>query len=258
MTIWLCVTPERREKTRRIMEALHAGGRGATRIHEGAPPRGEPFVVWGHHWLAERIVPHAIRDKTPWWLIDNGFHLPANGEATGYYAITSGGMTPALLADCDKDRLLVPMAPWREPGAGHVLLALPGGWSGHMMGMDMAAWSRTIERRIRRQTDRPIVIREKGCKRPLCHDLAGAHVLVTHSSKAAIAAVVAGVPVIVEPTSAAAPMGSTKLADIERPKRPGGREAWWASLMAQQFTLAEMRAGLVSRMMRKVATDGAG
>ncbi|RWO35923.1 MAG: hypothetical protein EOS11_33325 [Mesorhizobium sp.] len=253
MTIWLCVTPERREKTRRIMEALHGGGRGTTRICEGSPPRGEPFVVWGHLWLSERILPQAIADNTPWWLIDNGYHLPANGEATGYYALTFRGMTPALLADCDRNRLPVPMSEWKEPANGYVLLALPGAGTGQMMGMDMAAWSRTIEKRIRRHTDRPIVIREKGCKRPLGQDLAGAHVLVTHSSKAAVAAVLAGVPVVVEPTSAAAPMGSTKLADIERPRRPEGHEAWWASLMAQQFTLSEMRSGMALPMLRKVA-----
>lgn len=249
--IWLCVTPERREKTRRIMAALEQGSAGRARLVEGEPPPGGAFVVWGQRWLSERIVPPAMRYGTDWWHVDNGFFWPANGRPSGYYAITYRGLSPVHFTDADPRRLPHRMAGWRENRGGHVLLALPGPHYGKMLGCDMAAWCATIEARILEHTDRPIIIREKGCARPLAHDLAKAFVVVTHSSKVAVDAVVAGVPAIVEPTNPAAPVCSTDLADIENAKMPE-RERWWASLMAQQFTLQEMRSGLAFAAMQRM------
>ena len=65
--------------------------------------------------------------------------------------------------------------------------------------------------------------------------------LVTHSSTAAVEAVIAGVPVFCEPTCAAAPVGRTDL-DIENPVRPE-REAWLAALAWRQFSRDEVSSG---------------
>lgn len=249
--IALCVTLEREQKTRRIMEALHHGSEGRTRLARGAPSSGEPFVVWGQRWLSERIVPTAVRDGVDWWHVDNGFYWPANGRPIGYYAITFRGLAPLYFADADPLRLPFRMAEWRQTRGEHVLLALPGPHYGKMLGLDMAAWCAGIVSRILTHTDRPIIVREKGCSRPLAHDLAKAFVVVTHSSKVAVDAVVAGVPAIVEPSNPAAPVCSTDLADIENPDMPE-RGAWWSSLMAQQFSLEEMRHGLAFDAMQRM------
>ncbi|TCN30339.1 hypothetical protein [Sinorhizobium americanum] len=249
--IFLCVTPERQLKTQRIMAALQQGSGGGGRLCQGSPPDGQPFVVWGQRWLSEKIVPPAVRQGTDWWYVDNGFYWPANGRPVGYYAITFRGLTPLFFADADPNRLPFRMAGWRQQRGDHVLLALPGQHYGRMLGLDMAAWSEDISFRIMAHTDRPIIIREKGCSRPLAHDLQRAFVVVTHSSKVAVDAVVAGVPAIVAPTNPAAPVCSTELSEIENPRMPE-RAAWWASLMAQQFTLDEMRKGLAFAAMRKM------
>ncbi|MDH6658363.1 UNVERIFIED_ORG: hypothetical protein M2435_001262 [Rhizobium sophorae] len=247
--IWLCVTPERRHKTTRIMAALQSGSGGCCRVVEGPPPSGQSFVVWGQRWLSEKIVPKALQCGSDWWHVDNGFCWPANGRSDGYYAITFRSLSPQPIADADPKRLPHCMADWRQGCSGHVLLALPGQYYGRMLGLNMAAWCASIEDQIRQHTDRPIRIREKGCPRPLADDLAGAFVVVTHSSKVAVDAVVAGIPAIVEPTNPAAPVCSTDLAEIETPKMPE-RDTWWASLMAQQFTLDEMRSGFAFRAMQ--------
>lgn len=223
------------------MRALEQGMRGRTRVVTGSPPRGAPFVVWGHRWLAERIVPRAIDDGTPWWLVDNGFFQTANGTAHGYYSITPG-LAPVLLPDPDESRNPITFAPWREASAGYVLAALPGEHYGKMAGYDMRDWSAKLVGRIGRHTARQIRIRSKDSPAPLARDLDGAAVMVTHSSKAAVAAVIAGVPAIVAPTNPAAPVCGTRLSEIETPPRPDRRH-WWASLMSQQWTLAEMAAG---------------
>lgn len=231
------------------MTALAAGCGG--KVCQGAPPDDGLFAVWGHKWLSETIIPSAAASGRPWWFVDNGYHLPARGEATGYYSLTYRGFSPVLLDDPDMGRLGIEMAPWRRDQGGYVLLALPGMAYGRMLGHDMPGWSAMIKQKIKKYTRRPVVVRDKRSRRPLAADLAGAFCVVTHSSKVAVDAVIAGVPAVVAPTNPAAPVCSTDLTEIERPKMPE-RAHWWASLMAQQFTLDEMKCGFAASMMRKI------
>jgi hypothetical protein len=114
--------------------------------------------------------------------------------------------------------------------------------------IDIVEWNATIEDRIKAVTDRPIVIRKKPTNPaamlaapPLDQQLAEAWCLVTHSSTIAVQAALAGVPVFVEPTNAAAPVGRTNL-DIVNPVRPE-REGWIAALAWRQWSSAEMHRG---------------
>jgi hypothetical protein len=147
------------------------------------------------------------------------------------------------------------LKPWRPAGSGrHVLVAYPGPAFGVMLGLDMQAWSDTITERVRQHTDLPLLFREKKCERPLVDDLADARCVVTHSSNVAVDAIVEGVPAIVEKWNPAAPVCSGDLADIERPPTPDRRQ-WWASLMCQQYTLAEMASGLAWHYMQRVMAE---
>ena len=83
---------------------------------------------------------------------------------------------------------------------------------------------------------------------PLAEALGKAHALVTHSSNVAIEAVVAGVPVFVSPSSAAAPMGLSDLSLIETPVYPD-RDQWLAHLAYCQFSFEEIRSGAAWRML---------
>jgi hypothetical protein len=124
---------------------------------------------------------------------------------------------------------------------------------GRAIGLDVPGWIATIEARLRAATDRPILIRPKYSATPLAGDLRDAWALVTHSSNVAVDAVLAGIPVFVAPTSPAASVGRSDL-DIEHP-RIGDRDAWWTSLMCQQFTLSEMADGTAWRLMRQIAAQ---
>lgn len=254
---WLCVTPERQVKTRRIMNALRGSLDG--KICHGSPPKWpSPFVVWGQLWTGAAIVPRAMREGVPFRYIDNGYHLPAKGEATGYYSVTYRSLAPLLLDDPDLSRLPVKMKPWRQPSknpAGTILIAVPGPSYGQMFGWDMDIWLKRVIAEIRRHSDREIVLRHKSSPVPLADDMARAAVMVTHSSKAAVEAVVAGLPAIVEPHCAAAPVCGTDLSLIETPPMPS-RRAWWASLMCQQFTLDEMRSGAAREWLAVAERQG--
>ena len=79
-------------------------------------------------------------------------------------------------------------------------------------------------------------------------DLDGAHCLVTHGSNAAVEAAIMGCPVFVHPDSAAALVGRTDLADIERPIYPG-RQAWVNALAYSQFNERELVDGTLWRLL---------
>jgi hypothetical protein len=253
---YLCVTPERHHKTMRLMRALEQGFPvGASRIYVGKPPPRRPFVVWGQIWLTLDMIPEALKEDRPFWYIDNGYWNSAKGGEHGNYRFTYRSMTPIMLRDSDPVRarpVMNRLRPWRKDGK-HIVLAMPGMSFGKAMGLDMIAWSQTIEARLKAVTDRPIVVRNKASTaRALWKDLENAWALVTHSSNVAVDAVISGTPVFVEPTSAAAPVGQVELGLIEQPVMPD-RVPWLNSLACQQFTINEMRSGICQRWMQKVA-----
>ncbi len=247
----LCVTPERPDKSGRIMRALQQGWDSPAQVVDGDPPDdGQPFMVWGQTFLAAEIIPQALRSGRPFWQIDNGFFRSAHGGVAGYYRFSYRGLSPVLLHGAQK-RIHIEMAPWREQGR-HIVLGVPGEGFGRAIGLDMPAWTRRARLELQRVTRRPIMVRHKAETRPLSADLRHAWALVTHSSNVAVDAVRAGVPVFVAATSPAAPVGVVGLGPIERPVMPD-RTAWWDSLMCQQFTLDEMADGTAARHLRAVA-----
>lgn len=248
--LWCCVTPQRREKTRRIMDALAAGWGEPATVIQGEPPIGlDPFVVWGHLWLAQTIIPDAERIGRPYWFIDNGFWNPGRG-GNGYYRLTYNGLSPVVL-NSPEPRPVPVMKPWRSDGR-HILIALPGEDHGKAHGLDMTKWCANISHKVRQHTRRPIRTRRKGTVgSTLADDLQNCWALVTHSSNAAVDAAIAGVPVFVDAGAAAAPVGNTDLSMIERPAMPE-RGAWLKSLACQHFTLDEMRDGTAWRLLSKV------
>jgi hypothetical protein len=237
-----------------VVGSFVKGWREPARVVVGSPPDdGDAFVVYGHRWLAEEIIPPALAIGRPFWHIDNGFWMPARGTEKGYYRVSYRGIAPVLLRDPDRRRVVAKQPTfraWRTDGR-HVLFAHPGLYHGRCVGLDMAQWIAQTRLRLKASTDRPIIEREKECIRPLHVDLHQCWALVTHSSNVAIHALAAGIPVFVEPGSAAAPVGNLSLDDLENPQMPC-LDAWWSSLQCQQFTLAEMRDGTAYRLLSLV------
>jgi hypothetical protein len=253
MTWNLIVCSERQSKQGMVMQALRQG-MGGKIVVNGSDYR-TPFVCCGQLWAVQRIIPPAVQCNTPYWVIDNGYYMQSgkNRHETGHWEFTYKGLQPIVLKDPDFTRLPYEqhVKPWREKREGYVLLGIPGMTFGRVFGWDMKKWCEGIEREIRKHTDRPIKVRTKWSAASVESDLAGASVLVTHSSHVAIDALRLGVPAIVAPTSPAAPVCSTDLSDIENPPMPDRRH-WWASLMCQQFTLAELKSGLSWSWQQKI------
>lgn len=250
MVTWCCVTQERRDKCKLVMDAFAHCWPGAKILEGSHPPDdGSMIVVWGQIWLIEQILPRAIEAGRPFWQIDNGFFDPVRGRNEGYYRFSYRSLSPILLKDAGL-RILIPMKPWRTEGK-HIVLALPSDFFGCSIGLNMIKWKETIQDQVKKFTDRPIIVREKNCTRPLADDLKDAWALVTHSSNAAVDAVFAGIPAFVESTCPTAPLGNLSLANIEQPEMVN-RDAWLASLTCQQFSLDELYKGIAYPHLKQI------
>lgn len=251
----LVVCPERQTKQGMVMQAIRRGMNGGNLIVGDADPK-QPFMVCGQLWAVQRMIPIAVKAETPYWVIDNGYYKQSGKgrHETGHWEFTYRGLQPILLEDPDYTRLPFKhhVKPWKHDRGKHVLVGIPGVTFGRVFGWNMREWIASIEEEIRKHTDRPIRYRDKWSPLPADQDvLNDCHILVTHSSHVAIDAVRMGVPAIVAPTSPAAPVCSTSLADIENPPMPD-REHWWASLMSQQFTLSEIKDGTAWKWQRRI------
>jgi hypothetical protein len=107
-------------------------------------------------------------------------------------------------------------------------------------------WTEETVATLRRVTTRELQIRDwthdkVGLMRSLADDLTGAWALVTHSSAAAVNALLAGVPVLTQ--AGATLMMSRDIEHVESPILPPDRERFFGVLADNQWTLAEMRAG---------------
>lgn len=260
----LVVARERVAKQSYVMNALQIGMGGPSVAEvciDDPKDKTAPFVACGQLWVVQRIVPPAVTDGRPFWLLDNGYYKTSgfnkftqkSYKTTGHYELTYKSVAPILMNEPDYTRWPAKdvLRPWNPNPSGYILLGIPGQNFGRMIGMDMEAWTNTIAERIRKFSKRHIRIRTKYCERHLSEDLAGAFVCVTHSSNIAVDAIVQGVPAIVAPTNPAAPVCSTNLKDLDNPWMPD-RTHWWASLMTQQFTAAEMEDGLAWHHMQKI------
>lgn len=253
MPLWVCLEPERLDKTRRLLGCVAAGWKRPAHLILADPPDdGEPFIVWGQKWTALRAIPKALQENRPFYQFDNGYQQPGRGRNSGYYRITYRGLAPVLLKDPPPraNGLGISLKPWRKEGK-HIVFALPGHGYGQSIGLDMPAWVDEMDRILPNVTDRPIIRRPKDSRQSLASHLHDAWALVTHSSNVAVDAVIAGVPVFVAPSSPAAPVGNLDFADLENPAMPE-REQWINSLMCQQYTLQEMTNGLAFHFLEMV------
>lgn len=170
------------------------------------------------------------------------------GENGGYYRWHRNAYQLQHIRDVPDDRwkaLKTDVKPWAKHGR-HVVIAAPTPTYSRFHALK--DWTDTTLDRLARNTDRQLVIRGKETKRPLQWDLEGAHALVAHGSIAAVEAVILGCPAFVDRTSAAALVGKTDLAEIERPAYPD-RQPWLNALAYSQYSESELTDGTLWRLL---------
>jgi len=165
----------------------------------------------------------------------------------------------------------IELQPWRNNG-NHILICLQrnGGWS--MKNLDVMQWLHSTIQRIRKYSDRPIVVRgHPGDKRvkeylklsmpnvrisaqpSVLNDFINCWAVVTYNSSPGVAAAIEGRPVFVtdpEPKySQAYEVCNTNLADIENPRMPD-RQQWIEKLAMCHFNFDDLQKGIAWNIIK--------
>ena len=213
-------------------------------------------IVWGILRGSGDIINHARARNWRFFHTDHAYFQRGHQRMT--YRVSYCGFEIDRILDRPDDRLMkfgVHIAPWRPAGEA-IIVCPPTDYFAAFHGCE--GWLGDTIQALRMHTDRPIIIRGKprqaGDQPPIEGDFERAHLVVTHSSNVAIEALLYGVPVLVAPTSAAAPVGITDPANVEAPVRPE-RHIWASALAYQQFDIDEMRSGNAWTLLSDTVMD---
>ena len=135
------------------------------------------------------------------------------------------------------------MRPKKWVKGRHIVLASQSYAFFERQGINLFDWEQRMAFKIQKHTDRPIITRNKKDKRSFEEDLKDAWLLVTHSSNAALDALMVGVPVICTDPCHASSMATNGFENIENPHYPDDRLRWAGVLADNQWTLDEIRKG---------------
>ncbi|MAD26251.1 MAG: hypothetical protein CMO44_19000 [Verrucomicrobiales bacterium] len=108
---------------------------------------------------------------------------------------------------------------------------------------DRPNWLDETVKELKKHTKREIRVRSKGAKTSFKSELKKAHAVVSFQSTVCVDALVAGVPSFCDKVSMGIPVSLDDLSLIEDPLYPADREQWIDSLLANQFTMTEIKNG---------------
>lgn len=223
----------------------------------------EPILVRGIS--AGQLIKHAEQNNRDYYFMETGYlgnYRSANNE-TGrkiYHRIEKNAMQQRRFLDVPYDRweTLCKFNPdlkysgWSKRPGKNILLIMNTEKPFDFYGVSKAQWVKQTIATIRAHTDRPIVIREKAgrAERTTTDNIYDAlkndvWALVTFNSIAAVEAIQAGIPAFALAPTAAAPVASADLTQIENPHRPHEDivTKWLASVAYGQFTIDEIVRG---------------
>ncbi len=229
----------------------------------------KPLVVRG---VAERKKIRSCREqKRDFYYTDTGYfgNFTNKGNPGGkklFLRIVKNDLQKYWLERCPNDRWkeLLKIDPrlqwpgWKTNG-NKILLVLPNPKACAFYELDFETWKNSTIESIKKHTDMPIIIREKG-SRSQRHNYSiydaldeGVFATVAFNSIAAMESIAYGVPAFVSVPCAASPLALTDLTKIETPYYPDESlvHQHCASLAYGQFTVDEIANGTAWKILNK-------
>ncbi len=148
---------------------------------------------------------------------------------------------------------------WKTNGK-KILVVLPNRKACHFYGFDLEPWLTSTVETIKKHTDMPIEIREKGSRsyRGTVYTIydafdSGVFATVAFNSIAAMESIAYGIPAFVSVPCAASPLASTDLTQIANPYYPDPEliQQHCRGLAYSQFTGQEMENGTAWKILKK-------
>lgn len=210
-----------------------------------------------------KIIQWCQQRNRDFYFVETGYlgNYPHDNNRTGrkvYHRIVLNDMQHRKIWNVPADRLeaLWRFQPslrykgWRKPGK-NILLILNTEKPFRFYGQDRQQWIDSTIATIKQHTDRPIVIREKAGRQERTNDTIydafeqDVHAVVCYNSIAAVEAVAAGIPAFALAPTAAEPVASNDLTQIDNPRRPDPElvMSWLSSVAYGQFSLDEIITG---------------
>lgn len=242
-----------------------------------------------HLDLRRRVLEMQTKHKGRTIIADSNLFLYADpGNTKTYLRYSYDGIFPTTGEYCNdivdpkrwdqlsKD-LNLKLKPWKRDGKNILICCQrDGGWS--MNGMGVINWVHPLIMRIRKNTDRPIVVRfhpgDKNYRqhmqrlrkiryqnvtfsdprRELMEELKNAYCMFNHNSSPSVAAAIEGVPVFLTnpENSQAKDVAHTEVKQIENLKE-FDREAWVKKLAMSHWRLDELKSGACWQHMKQWA-----
>ena len=230
-----------------ILTAFAAGSKGTVKATASSVLLPGAAAFYGLVGI-EHLLRLAIAESRDWYYGDNSYFDSTRAK---FYRFTKGWfqtVKPKIAPDYAKLKVLgISPKPWKKDGR-YIVVVEQGAHFLDLCGAGRG-WLDSALVEIGRVTDRPVRVRrwtrDKAKAAATLHaDLNDAWALVTHMSAAANEALLAGVPVFTSGRCSATPLASGALANLDRPLYPDGREEWAARLVASQWTIDEIRAGI--------------
>ncbi|MEO6588952.1 MAG: hypothetical protein ABIP06_06460 [Pyrinomonadaceae bacterium] len=216
---------------------------------EGAPKTTQGRVFYGVNDSNVMEWDIARKTGTDWFYIDNSFFDSTRGV---YFRVTKNcvQINPrGHLSDGKRFAALgLEIKPWQVHPDGHYLVIEQSPDFMRNVAQEPKWFDETVD--WCRDTGRRTIIRRWSPNKPkqavtLKEAMQGAKAVVTHSSAAAVTALLEGVPAIVEPMSALAFTTCS-------PKAENDERLWLMQVLADaQFTLDEIRSGKAWRWLNK-------
>ena len=210
-----------------------------------------------------KIGKHAREHGQDYYFIETGYlgNYRCPNNRTGrkvYHRIEKNAMQQSRILDVPDDRYqeLVKFNPamqyrgWKKPGS-KILVVLPTEKPFQYYEEDRDTWIKQVEHTIKKHTDREIVWRQKASRGERTNDTIydalddDIYALVTYNSIATVEAVQYGIPAFGLAPTAADPVCSNDLTQIENPCKPHEDVVykWLSSIAYGQFSLDEILTG---------------
>lgn len=209
-----------------------------------------------------------------YYYVDTGYfgNFPSVGNTTGkklYHRIVKNNLqhTESRKVLPDRWNKLVGQDPrlewtgWKH-GGKKILLILPNPKACNFYGIDCQTWIDNTTASIKKYSNFPIEIREKGSRvyRNFEYSIydafdTGVYATVCFNSIAAVESILYGIPAFVSVPCAASPLANTDLANLPNPWRPSGEQILeqCQNLAYGQFTVDEIADGTAWRILNETS-----
>lgn len=219
----------------------------------------KPIAVFGMLRGTGRLLEECSRDGQDFYFFDHAYmfgnkHSPSKIAGDRIYRLTKNYFhirdIKKLKADdyrrIQKYREHVKLKPWKYEG--DYILYIPPSEHVKKYYYFNNHWEEETLKTIKKHTRKPIKIRTKEDKTPLEKDLENAYCTVSYQSTVVVQSIINGVPSFCANESMGVPVSLTDLSLIKDPLYTPEREYWIDSLLANQFTMEEIKSGVAKEV----------